>query len=237
MWTEQGAEARAVRRPDHRWLLQLPAGRPEVWVALIGRAGRDVTEPLLVTSYDTAPVTRDLLSTTGFVATRTETIWRISVASLTGPSIEATWHRLIPVDRCDLSRVVDLDNSVRADIPGTRAWEGSLVDLMETMADDEFDPDVYLIAEHTTTGGYDGLIRVWNRTPYPRIGCLGVRSAWRRTRLPVALMSAVAAELVRRGVTEVITETDTLNLGSHEMAARRGTATGEMTEWERPGPA
>jgi hypothetical protein len=30
------------------------------------------------------------------------------------------------------------------------------------MADDEFDPELYLITEHATTGGYDGPVRVWN---------------------------------------------------------------------------
>lgn len=44
------------------------------------------------------------------------------------------------------------------------------------MADDEFDPELYLIAEHATTGGYDGLVRVWNRMPLPRLGSLAVRA-------------------------------------------------------------
>jgi len=84
------------------------------------------------------------------------------------------------------------------------------------------------------TGSYDGLIRVWNRRPWPRLGCLGVRVAWRRTRLPAALVSAAARVLRDRGVTDVVTETDVRNGESHPMASKRGTSTGTMTEWERP---
>ena len=47
------------------------------------------------------------------------------------------------------------------------------------MADDTFDLELYLIAEDTTTGSYDGLVRVWNRAPLPRLGCLGVRGGAR----------------------------------------------------------
>jgi len=118
-----------------------------------------------------------------------------------------------------------------------KSWRGSLADLSASMADDTFDPELYLIAEDTTTGSYDGLIRVWNRAPLPRLGCLGVRARWRRTRLPIALISAAATVLAQRGVAHVITETDAANSGSCVMAARRGTTVGAMTEWERSGPS
>jgi len=138
------------------------------------------------------------------------------------------------VDRCELNRVVDLDNTIRADIPGTRTWRGTLADLSESLDDSDFDPALYLVAVHEKTGSYDGLIRVWNRLPWPRLGCLGVRFPWRRTRLPAALVSAVACVLRDRGVTDVVTETDVRNGGSYPMAFSRGISTGVMTEWERP---
>jgi len=99
--------------------------------------------------------------------------------------------------------------------------------------DSDFDPALYLVAVHEQTGSYDGLIRVWNRLPWPRLGCLGVRFPWRRTRLPAALVSAVAHVLRDRGVTDVVTETDVRNGGSYPMAFSRGISTGRMTEWER----
>ncbi len=130
--------------------------------------------------------------------------------------------------------MVNLDNTIRADIPGTRAWRGTLADLSESLDDADFDPALYLVAVHAQTGSYDGLIRVWNRRPRPRLGCVGVRVAWRRTRLPTALVCAAACVLRDRGVTEVVAETDVRNGGSHPMASSRGTSTGVMTEWERP---
>lgn len=237
IWTEQGTDAQGLPRPDGKWLLTLPSEHEDLWSALIEQASADLSAPMLVNTISNSQTQRDLLVAAGFVARRVEMLWRIPVAAMAGRAVQATFHQLLPLDRCDLARVVELDNVVRADIPGTESWHGSVADFTASMSDDEFDAELYLIAEHAVTGGYDGLIRVWNRTPYPRIGCLGVRTTWRRTRLPVALMSAVAAVLIQRGVTQVITETDTLNQGSHEMAARCGTSTGEMTEWERPGPA
>lgn len=141
----------------------------------------------------------------------------------------------MPVDGCDLDRVVDLDNAVRADIPGTPAWRGTITDLSETLEDPDFDPALYLTAIHKQTGSHDGLIRVWNRQAWPRLGCLGVRRSWRRTRLPATLVSATARVPGDREVTDIITETDVSNVDSHPIAAIRGISIGAMTEWERPG--
>lgn len=235
-WTVHQARARGIRRPDGRWFLRLPAERTDLWTSLIDQIREDITDPLLITTSDGEPGQRDLLVAMGFTAQRIERLWRIPVASIPERPIASTAHRLLPLDRCDLPRVVELDNAIRADIPGTETWSGTLEDLQESLADDEFDPELYLIAEHTVTDDYDGLIRLWNRTPRPRIGCLGVRVQHRRTRLTVALIRAAAAVLRRRGVNEVITETDTHNVGSHRLAARHGTSTGEMTEWELAGP-
>lgn len=231
-WTERGVDAWGVLRPDAKWLLRLPPERADLWSALIERVSTDLSAPMLVNTTGDNQVERDSLSAAGFVAHRSEELWRIPVAELANRSVEATFHRLVPLDRCELLRVVELDNAVRADIPGSESWHGTLDDFTASMADDEFDPELYLIAEHPSTGSYDGLIRVWNRVPSPRLGCLGVRPRWRRTRLPVALISAAATVLSLRGVTHVITETDVLNSGSHLMAARRGASVGTMTEWE-----
>jgi GNAT superfamily N-acetyltransferase len=201
IWTEQGVDAQGLRRPDDKWLLKLPSEHEDLWSALIERAWADLSAPMLVNTTDNNQSQRDALLAAGFMARRIEELWRIPVAALAGRTVEATFHRLVPLDQCDLARVVELDNAVRSDIPGAEAWRGSLADLSASMADDEFDPELYLIAEHTSTGAYDGLVRVWNRVPLPRLGCLGVRAPWRRTRLPVALMSAAATVLAQRGVT------------------------------------
>lgn len=221
-----------MQRPDGKWLLKLPPEREDLWGALIDRVLMDVSAPLLVNTNVNSAAQLESLVAAGFVARRSEELWRIPVTGRVIRTVEATFHRLVPVDRCDLLRVVELDNTVRAAIPGSESWRGTVEDFSRSLAADEFDPELYLIAEHTSTGTYDGLIRVWNRVPSPRLGCLGVRADWRRTRLPIALISAVATVLARRGVSHVVTETDVLNSGSHRMAARTGASVGTMTEWE-----
>ncbi len=235
VWVSAGLEVRAFPRPDGKWLVKLPEDHPEVWSRLIEQVRSDVDAPLLINTPADLDVQRSgTLRASGFIPTRAEAIWRIPLASISARPIHSSSHRLLPVDRCDLTRVVDLDNTIRVDIPGTRTWRGTLADLSESLDDSDFDPALYLVAVHEKTGSYDGLIRVWNRLPWPRLGCLGVRFPWRRTRLPAALVSAVACVLRDRGVTDVVTETDVRNGGSYPMAFSRGISTGVMTEWERP---
>jgi len=234
-WLSAGLQVRAFPRPDGKWLVKLPEDHPELWARLIEQVSTELAAPLLInTPADLDPQRTGILQASAFIPARTEAIWRIPLTSTSARPIHSNTHRLRPVDGCDLNRVVDLDNTIRADIPGTRAWRGTLADLSETLDDSDFDPALYLVAVQAQTGSYDGLIRVWNRRPWPRLGCLGVRAAWRRTRLPAALVSAVAGVLRDRGVTDVVTETDVRNGGSYPMASSRGISTGVMTEWERP---
>lgn len=45
-----GAEARGFRRPDGRWLVQLPMERRDAWEELAECAARDTRTDLLVTT-------------------------------------------------------------------------------------------------------------------------------------------------------------------------------------------
>lgn len=233
-WNVDGARASAARRPDGQWLVTLPAKRPDLWRHCLARVIADIPAPLLVSQAgDLAEPFTKPLQQAGFVASRVEQLWRIPIAALPGGPIMCASHRLVSVDNCDLTAAVELDNAIRNDIPGTELWAGAEADLRDTLSDPEFDPDLYLIAEHTVTHSLDGLIRVWNRPGAPRLGCLGVRQAWRRTRLPAALVSTVTATLRRRGVTEIVTETDVRNAGSHPMAAHHGgIRAGTTIEWQ-----
>ncbi|MBZ2199298.1 GNAT family N-acetyltransferase [Occultella gossypii] len=226
-WRAGGAEAVAWRRPDGQWQLRLPDAI-EAWPALLANRPTAVDRVLVTATEGTwdAP-----LAELGFTAARTEQVWRLPLAALPGP-VPGGSHDFTPVTACDLVRVTELDNLVRHQIPGTEDWTGTARDLRVTLADDEFDPDLYLIAVHRRSGSYDGLIRVWYRRPRPRPGCLGVLPQWRRTRLAPGLLGAVAATLRERGVTEVETETDVRNRDSHTLAARHGgIPEHRTTEW------
>ncbi|MCK0111452.1 GNAT family N-acetyltransferase [Ornithinimicrobium sp. F0845] len=226
-WGAPPHEARAVRRPDGQWSLRLPED-PATWASLVATLPDGVAPALL--SLDEGPAGA-LLSGLGFEAHRTEQLWEVPVGGLRS-TIRSAHHDLVPVTECDLARVTALDNAIRAQIPGTGAWWGTVTELRDSLDDDEFDPELYLVAVDGGTGSYDGLIRVWNRRPLPRLGCVGVRPEWRRTRLGPALLGAAATTLAQRGVTHVVTETDVTNRDSHPLAARHGAVPrGRTVEW------
>lgn len=236
--TAEGAVARAVHRPDGAWLLRLPAEDPDAWPALVEAATRDGCGTLLVDRpADQSRVHDDALRLAGFTPARTETRWRIPVAAIPITPARAE-HRVLPVTECDPESVAVLDNEIRADIPGTAGWMGTGTQLTDSFDDPDFDPALYLVAQHPHTGDLDGLIRVWNRQPEPRLGCIGVARSWRRTSLALLLLQSVAGTLRDRDVTHITAETDDTNHASHLLALNHGGMAVETTaEWRRPSPA
>ncbi len=113
----------------------------------------------------------------GFLPARTDQVWHIPVDRLPSGPITNNTHRLRPAIECGLARVVILDHTVREQILGCQTWTGTVTGLRESLEDDDFDPNLYLIAENRQVGSYDGLIRVWLKRPRPRPGCIGVTHA------------------------------------------------------------
>lgn len=232
-WGSAGAEAAAWARPDGVWAVKLPHD-VSMWRILLATRPA-VVDRLIVRASADDPPTVDALRGAGLFPMRREHEWRIPLAAVRLPRVSSPRHRLVSIVDCDLERVLWLDDEIRGVIPGTEQWRGSLEALEETLRDDEFDPSLYRIAVRDD-GAYDGLIRVWWRTPTPRLGCVGVTAQWRRTRLPGVLLGDMRRRLVDRGVEGIVTETDETNRGSHPLAVRWGEAARVMTEW-RGGPA
>lgn len=234
--TQDGAVLSAAARPDGAWSVRLPDGHVGSWETLVRRAADELRGPMLVARTVTDDPDEDAaLRAAGFSPIRTETVWRLPLAALGRRPCVHTEHRVLPVTALDPEDVAVLDNAIRHDIPGTSGWAGTGAQLLATLDDPEFDPALYRVAQHTGTGSLDGLIRVWNRSPDPRVGCLGVTRPWRRSRLALALVQDVARTLLERGVGHVVAETDTTNRASHGMARRHGgVALRQTTEWHRP---
>lgn len=234
-WSGDGAVVGAARRPDGAWSLRL-TDDVAVWGPLLQTAAADVAEAMLVSRpADQGKAADSALRRSGFTPTRSETVWRLPVAGLLRMPPVNTVHRIVPVTSLDADAVAALDNSIRRDIPGTETWVGTGAQLTASLGDPEFDPALYRVAQHPVTGALDGLVRVWSRSPEPRLGCLGVTRPWRRTRLALALVQEVARTLDSRGVTHIMTETDPTNRDSHPMALRHGgVAVRTTVEWQRP---
>lgn len=235
--TTDGAALRAVLRPDGAWWVRLPESRPDAWPELAEAATRDGAAPLLTSR----PAEEDqdrvgFLRRAGFTPSRTQTSWRIPLDPRL-VTVSRTQHQIVAVTECEADAVADLDNAVRADIPGTQGWVGNGAQLLESLDDPDFDPELYRVARHRVTGTLDGLIRVWNRRPEPRLGCVGLTRRWRRTGLARVLVQDVARTLLDRGVTHITAETDHTNRDSHLMALNHGGMAVQMsTEWRREGP-
>lgn len=232
--TPGGATLRAIRRPDGRWFVRLPEEHPNTWPTLVAAAIRDGCGTLILSRpADQDEAYHSALRRAGFLPVRTETAWRLSVAAIPTIPVRAE-HHMVPVTELAPEAVAVLDNAVRDDIPGTSGWLGTGAQLAESLDDPEFDPDLYLIAQHPRTGSLDGLVRVWNRHPEPRLGCIGVTTPWRRTSLALGLLQNIAATLRARGVTHITAETDQSNPSSHLMALNHGgTALATSIEWQR----
>lgn len=239
--TERGSVMRAVQRPDGAWSIRLPEDHLSDWADLLSTATADIHGAMLVSRPgDDAPRAVSELRRAGFVPARSETVWRLPLAGLLAKPRVRTVHQILTVTSLDADTVAALDNRIRHDIPGTGGWVGTGAELTASLDDPQFDPDLYLVAQHATTGSLDGLIRVWNRSPEPRLGCIGVTRPWRRTRLVPALMQEVASTLLARGVSHITAETDATNRGSHQMATHHGGQRIQTTiEWRntRPGRA
>ncbi len=237
--TEDGTAMRALQRPDGAWSIRLPDDNVAAWAALLSMARSDISGAMLVSrsSEDCVEVSSELRRA-GFSPVRSETVWRLPVAGLLARPSVRTVHRIVSVTSWGADAVAELDNSIRRDIPGTRGWVGTGEQLTASLDDPQFDPALYLVAQHSTRRSLDGLIRVWNRSPEPRLGCLGVTRPWRRTRLALALVQEVATTLHARGVAHITAETDATNRDSYLMATHHGGEAIETTvEWQnaRPG--
>lgn len=236
--TEYGVVMHAFQRPDGAWLIRLPIEHVEAWGALVEIASVDICGVMLVSMpADQDDRAESELRRAGFMPSRQEVVWRVPVADLFAKPLVDTGHRMVSVTSLDADAVAELDNSIRRDIPGTEGWIGTGAELAASLDDPEFDPMLYRVAQHPATGSLDGLIRVWNRKPEPRLGCIGVTRPWRRTRLALFLVQDIAQTLHARGVTHITAETDTTNRDSYMMARRqRGEAIRALVEWQKEIP-
>ena len=143
---------------------------------------------------------------------------------------------VVTADHTELEPLMDLDCTIRADIPGSDGWQPDPEWFRaETYDSPFFDPQTYRVA--LDGSDYVGLARVWKALPdhaYPHLGCVGVCAAYRRRGLGRALIAAAFAPLADAGVTAVTAEADAANKASHNLLTGFGArVTGAAVELRR----
>ena len=245
-------------RPD-RWIATRgpqPAGRLRVLVRPDGLTGlypRDVADDaygplvdavsrthhgnLCIEVAEAAGEAREALSARGFAVHRHEHHYRVPTAgpAVSGRRVPAGFAVISAAD-ADVDRLRELDDALRQDVPGAAGWRNDPRTFADqTFNDPEFDPATYLIALHENTGEYAGLVRVWIRPHLPRLGLIGVRAAYRRQGLAIALIARAFGVVSARGVAEVTCEVDETNVASNALMANLGASrTGGAVELIRP---
>jgi ribosomal protein S18 acetylase RimI-like enzyme len=196
----------AVCRPDGRWFVRSPHD-DEPGVDLYAN----------VDENDVAPYVER-----GFVVHRRENRYLVPTGTVRRVEPPAGVE-LVTVDRVDESRLRELDDELRQDVPGTDGWRWDADGFRAELTSAGFDPSVYLVAVQDDE--YVGIARVWMSRTIPRLGFVGVSRPYRRRGVAIALLSRVFGVLASRGIPEVTTEIDETNTASRglleDLGARR----------------
>jgi ribosomal protein S18 acetylase RimI-like enzyme len=230
----------AWRRPDRRVFVFFCDVVPEAYGPLVTAVDQDLGVELH-TSVDLADERGfEHLCEVGFVPLRQESDYLIPVAEASEATGEArladgyVFHNVLEIPEADLRR---LDDRLRQDVPGTDGWVWDEQGFREeTYASEEFDPQLYWIVAQASTGELVGLVRVWNRTPRPRLGLIAVVADHRRRGIGRALLGQVMTTLRARRVETVVCEVDDTNDGSRRLVLGLGARrVGWSVEMLRPG--
>lgn len=222
---------RALVRPDRRCHLAFRDCRADAYPPLLARATAELDRDLY-TRADEPEL--DRLTALGFQVRRRERRYRIPVAQARSrvpaigppPGID-----LVSAADADLDRLRLLDDALRQEIPGADGWRWIPEEFREETFSEGFDPATYLVAVAHRTGDHVGLVRVWLRPDRPRLGCLGVLPAYRRTRVTAALLGTALSAVDPRRYPALGTEIDATNHAADALARRCGAVlTGDSHE-------
>jgi ribosomal protein S18 acetylase RimI-like enzyme len=229
-WTVDDGELRVLVRPDQRAVVLL-RGTPTARAALLDAAIEGTTTELYasVPEADTAAIAD--FTARGFTRHRREHNYSVPTGHGVDPTLPPGYELMRATD-ADPDRWRRLDDTLRQDVPGADGWRNDPARFIaDTVADPEFDPDLYLIAV-AASGGYAGLVRVWSRPTGPRLGLIATTAGHRRRGLARAMLGRVLGVLHERGLPAVVCEIDERNAASTALftaaGARRTSSTLEL---------
>ncbi|MDJ0959131.1 MAG: GNAT family N-acetyltransferase [Acidimicrobiia bacterium] len=225
--TEEGVAVAAVTawvRPDERMFLSFAGDDVDRRGMLGAAAAEGLGRPVYVSidAADTGTVAS--LAQAGFTTEVESDVFGVPFETALGwlrPRSVPAGFRLLTADLADRDRLFELDNRLRASVPGTDGWQGDRTWFDAELSDSPpFDPAGYLVAVHESSGDYAGLIRFWRNRSGPRLGLIGVLPAFRRTTIAAALLRAGLEAASTWGFGTFTTETSTSNHAIHPRLVR-----------------
>jgi hypothetical protein len=223
---EAVAAVDARLRPDDRVFLRF-AGDWASYGILSEAARTELARPLYATVDGMDATTLRALEAAGFQHGHTTEIFRIrfddALRSLRRSWLP-TWARIVSAGDAERDRLLELDNDVRCDVPGTDGWQGNRAWFDDELAESPpFDPKGYLVAEDLRNGHYAGLFRIWRNESGPRLGLVGTRRPYRPTTIAGALLRAALVAASTWGSDVFETEASVSNPVTYQRAAALAT--------------
>jgi GNAT superfamily N-acetyltransferase len=210
-------EVSARRRPDDSWFVYFDSWRADAYPPLADAVARDLGRDLYVTLEDAEYDALDACAEAGFTVHRRDSYYRIPLdrarAGLEGAGLPAGLGVLSAAD-ADISRLRQLDDALRQDVPGLRGWRWGDDEFRAETFGRFFDPGTYLVAVDRTSGEYGGLVRIWRTRAGPRLGLIATLAPYRRRGVARALLGQAFGVLAARGETSVIGEVDDTNVAA-----------------------
>ncbi|MBA3524941.1 MAG: GNAT family N-acetyltransferase [Geodermatophilaceae bacterium] len=231
--------AYATCRPDRRWFVSIDSWDDAAYPPLLRAMSEDLRQDLhtVVRADDDAELER--WRRFGFDVARREIEYELAVdPAVTGLTDTAVPDGivLLSADAVAEQKLRELDDRLRADVPGTAGWRNDPQEFRDLTFDDRhYDSATYLVALDDWRQEFAGLVRVWVGPAHARLGLIGITSRYRRQGLARALLAAAFAPLHQRGIAVVTAEADATNVDSLRLLRGIGAVpTGESLELLRP---
>jgi len=209
------ASAYAVCRPDRRWFVSVDGWQTADHEPLVNVMIADLGQDLHTRIDGGDPAAVELWSRFGFEPERREVEFLLS----SDPARNGLEGALVPAgllllsaEEVDETGLRELDDRIRADLPGNEGWVNDPAEFHDHVFDDRFvDPASCLVAVDDQHQQFAGLVRIWANAQRARLSLLGVARGYRRRGLARALLASALKPIHERGVAEVMAEADATN--------------------------
>jgi len=220
------ASAHALCRPDGRWFVSIDAWDDEAWAPLMTMMAEELRQDLHTIVDESDEATLDSWRRFGFEIARRELDYVIPV----DPSVTGLADTRLPdgivllsADDVDETELRQLDNALRADVPGSDGWVSDPQEFRDRNFDERyFDPATYLIAVDDEREAFAGLVRILVIPRRPRLALVGVTATYRRRGLARALLAAGFCAVHNRAYTHVGAEVDDTNTAAIRLLEQAG---------------